>query len=100
MKISKKIIAVIAAVVISIIVFSLFGIGIMPLLMLFLYYGSPVAVAGYLLILAKRYVDAKSQESENLTGFNAKIIMLSESLDRIEKKVDRIYKILEKVSDY
>lgn len=99
MKDTKIIIAVIAAVVILTLVLGSSGNGIMPLLVLFLYFSIPAAVVGYLLILAERYVDAKSRESETATDLNAKIIMLNESLDRIEKKVDRIDKTLEKVSE-
>lgn len=99
MKINKIIIAVIAAVVIPIIVFSLFGIEITPLLMLFLYYGIPVAMAAYLLILVKRYVAAKASEPKISTDLHAKIVLLNESMQRIEKKVEKIEKILEKVSD-
>lgn len=95
MKINKLIIAAIAAIVIPIVVFSLFAISILPLLMLFFYYGIPIAVGVYLLILAKRYVDAKVQESNASTNMNA----LKESMDRIEEKLDKIDKTLEKVSE-
>ncbi len=96
MKISNIIIAVLA-IIIFVILFGLVGISVTPLA--FLLFGIPIVLFAYLLILAKRYVDSKSQESERSTGLNAKIIMLSEYLDRIEKKVDRIDKILEKVSE-
>ncbi len=49
----------------------------------------------YLIILAKRYVDAKVQKSKASTNLNA----LKESLDGIEKRLDKIENILEKVSD-
>ncbi len=53
----------------------------------------------YLLILAKRYVDAKASESKIFTDLHARIVLLNESMDRIEKKVDNIESILEKVSE-
>ncbi len=96
MKISNIIIAALA-IIILVILLSLVTVSVAPLA--FLVFGIPIALFAYLLILAKRYVDAKSQESVSSTDLNAKIIMLSESLDRIEKKVDRIDKILEKVSE-
>ena len=49
--------------------------------------------------MAKRYVDAKASESEISTDLNSKIVLLKESMDRIEKKVEKIESILEKVSD-
>ncbi len=96
MKIGNIIIAVLAALVL-VVMLSLVGVTVAPLA--FLVFGIPIALFAYLLILAKRYLDTKSQESEISTDLNAKIILLSESLDRIEKKIDRIDRILEKVSE-
>ena len=93
-----KITTIIAGIIIAflaIIMLSWLGIDITRLLS----YVIPIAVGAYLLILAKRYVDTKAQESKISTDLSAKIILLNESLDRIEKKVDRIDKILEKVSE-
>jgi hypothetical protein len=71
------------------------AIGTNEIFMILLMYAIPLVVVAYLLILAKRYVDAKVQESKASTNMNA----LKESLDRIEEKLDRIDKILEKVSE-
>lgn len=96
MKISNIIIAM-SAIIILVILLGLVGISVAPLA--FLVFGIPIALFAYLLILAKRYVDAKVQDSKTLADLNTKITTLSESLDRIEKKVDRMDKILEKVSE-
>ena len=68
-------------------------------IVIILYYAIIVIPVVYLLILAKRYVDAKASESEISTDLNSKIVLLKESMDRIEKKVEKIESILEKVSD-
>ncbi len=92
MKISNIIIAVLVALAL-VIMLNLVGVTVAPLA--FLVFGIPIALFAYLLILAKRYVDAKVQESNASTNINA----LKESLDRIEEKLDKIDKILEKVSE-
>ena len=66
--------------------FTIFGI---------LLYAIPIALVGYVLILIKRYVDAKVQESKASTNLNA----LKESVEKIEEKLDKIENILEKVSE-
>lgn len=60
-----------------------------------LLYVIPIALVGYVLILIKRYVDAKVQESKASTNLNA----LKESVEKIEKKLDKIENILGKVSE-
>ncbi len=60
-----------------------------------LLYVIPIALVGYVLILIKRYVDAKVQESKTSTNINA----LKESVEKIEKKLDKIESILENVSE-
>lgn len=92
MKISN-IIIVVSAVLVLVIMLSLVGVTVAPLA--FLVFGIPIALFAYLLILAKRYVDAKVQESKASTNMN----VLKESLDPIEEKLDKIDKILEKVSE-
>lgn len=64
-----------------------------------LIYAIPLAVVIYVIILAKRYVDAKAQESKKSTDYSNKIDLLSGSMDRVEKKLDKIKSILEKVSE-
>ncbi len=71
------------------------AIGTGEIFMVLLMYAIPLVVIVYLIILAKRYIDAKVQESKASTNLNA----LKESLDRIEKKLDKIDKILEGVSE-
>lgn len=83
------------ALVLVIVVLTSIGVNIVPLL----YYAIIVIPVVYLLILAKRYVDAKASEPKISTDLHAKIVLLNESMQRIEKKVDNIEKILEKVSE-
>ena len=70
-------------------------IGNTEIFLILLMYAIPLAVVIYLIILAKRYVDAKVQESNASTNMNA----LKESLDRVEERLDKIENILEKVSE-
>ncbi len=83
------------AIVLAIVVLNSIGINITPLLNIAII----VIPIVYLLILAKRYVDAKASESKIPTDLHAKIVLLNESMDRIEKKVEKIESILEKVSE-
>lgn len=71
------------------------AIGTNEIFMILLIYAIPLVVVVYLIILAKRYVDAKVQESKASANMNA----LKESLNRIEKRLDKIENILEKVSE-
>lgn len=81
--------------VLAIVVLSSIGINIV----IILYYAIIVVPIVYLLILAKRYVDAKASESKISTDLTTKIVLLKESMGRIEKKVEKIESILEKVSE-
>lgn len=92
MKISN-IVIVVSAILALVIIMNIVGISVTPFA--FLLFGIPIALFAYLIILAKRYVDAKVQDSNASTNMNA----LKESLDRIEEKLDKIDKILEKVSE-
>ena len=81
--------------VLAIVVLNSIGINIV----IILYYAIIVVPIVYLLILAKRYVDAKASESKISTDLTTKIVLLKESMGRIEKKVEKIESILEKVSE-
>lgn len=81
--------------VLAIAVLSSIGINIV----IILYYAIIVVPIVYLLILAKRYVDAKASESKISTDLTTKIVLLKESMGRIEKKVEKIESMLEKVSE-
>ncbi|VVB95995.1 Uncharacterised protein [uncultured archaeon] len=95
MKINKIwIISLIAAIIILIAVFSLIGISIVPFMVLFFKYLIPLAVVGYL-IIAARCCLVKMQDSKT----SVDIIAMKESIERIEKKVNKIENILEKVSE-
>ncbi len=98
MKMNNILIALVAAIVIPIAVFSLLGIEITPILVFFLKYAIPIAIIGYLLIAARCCL-VKMQDSKTSTDLNVKMEMLKESMDKIEKKVDKIDRILEKVSE-
>ncbi|MDD5616749.1 MAG: hypothetical protein PHH85_11160 [Candidatus Methanoperedens sp.] len=86
------------ALVLAIVVLNSIGINITAVLNLAIL-AIPIALVGYLLILVKRYLDAKALESKISTDLHAKIVLLNESMQRIEKKVDNIERILEKVSE-
>ena len=92
-----KIDRITAAITFVLVIVFLSSIGIN--IMIILYYAIIAIPVVYLLILAKRYVDAKESESEISTDLNSKIVLLKESMDRIEKKVEKIESILEKVSE-
>jgi len=102
MKINKKIgiLIAIAATVLTIVVFSRFGINIVPLLYLVL-----LVAVGYIIIdgisgFANKLVDAlaKRQAVSN-EEINAKIELVMQRMQTIENKVDKINTILEKVSE-
>ncbi len=86
------------ALVLAIVVLNSIGINITTVLNLAIL-AIPIALVGYLLILVKRYLDAKALESKIVTDLHAKIVLLNETMDRIEKKVEKIERILEKVSE-
>ena len=46
------------------------------------------------LILGKRYVDAKIQDSKTSLDIIAKIDLLKESIDRVENKIDKLCEII------
>lgn len=96
MKINRITAAV--ALVLAIVVLNSIGINITAVLNLAIL-AIPIALVGYLLIIVKRYLDAKALEPKISTDLHAKIVLLNESMDRIEKKVEKIESILEKVSE-
>ncbi len=51
----------------------------------------------YLLIIAKSYVGARMQETKIFTDLDAKIASLNEYMDKIESRIDKIDRMLEKV---
>jgi len=59
----------------------------------------PLALIIYLLNLGKRYVDLKMVESNTNIDIKTRIEKLNESMERIEKRIDNIEKILQKVSE-
>ncbi len=75
------------------------AIGTIEIFMVLLIYAIPLIVVVYLIILVKRYIDAKARDSKNSSDFNDKITQLCESMDRVERKLDKIENILEKVSE-
>ncbi len=87
------------ALILTIIVLSSFGIQAAPFIIEFLTFAIPLVLIGavviYVLILATRYVDAKVIESKTSIDFYTKIALHTESLDRIEKKLDKIESLLE-----
>lgn len=63
------------------------------------YYVIPILIVLYLIAVAKRNLNSRTAESKTTIDIHAKIALLNESMDRIEKKLDKIESILEKVSE-
>jgi len=59
----------------------------------------PILLVLYLIAVAKRNLNSRTAESKTTIDIHAKIALLNESMDRIEKKLDEIESILEKVSE-
>ena len=59
----------------------------------------PILLVLYLIAVAKRNLNSRTAESKTTIDIHAKIALLNESMDRIEKKLDKIESILEKVSE-
>ncbi len=93
MKMNTSIIATIATIILAIIILSM-PIGLSPLLNITLRVILIIAV--YLLIRAG---SEHRGDSRIYSDLDPRITGLKESLDRIEKKIDKIDEILEKVSD-
>jgi hypothetical protein len=63
-----------------------------------LFYAVPIAIAAYVFILARQYVDAKAIESKSVGVIDANIGLLKQQIERIESKVDKIAEMLNNVS--
>ncbi len=59
----------------------------------------PVLTVLYLIAVAGRHLAPKIPDSKAAMDIHTKMAVLGESVERIEKKVDNIEKILDKVSD-
>jgi len=70
-----------------------------PLLRIIPYYVIPILIMLYLIAVAKRNLNSMTAESKTTMDIHAKIVLLNESIERIEKKLDKIETILEKVSE-
>ena len=70
-----------------------------PLLGIIPYYVIPILIMLYLIAVAKRNLNSITAESKITMDIHVKIALLNESIDRIEKKLDKIESILEKVSE-
>ena len=78
------------------------GIGVLELLFVtasLLFYAIPIAIAVYVVSLAKQYVDAKVAESKRVVEMDAKIELLKQQIERIGSKVDEIAEIVGSSSD-
>lgn len=62
-------------------------------------YVIPILIVLYLIAVAKCNLNSRTAESKTTIDIHAKIALLNESMDRIEKKLDKIESILEKVSE-
>lgn len=62
-------------------------------------YVIPILIVLYLIAVAKRNLNSSTAESKTTMDIHVKIVLLNESMDRIEKKLDKIENILEKVSE-
>ena len=70
-----------------------------PLLGMIPFYVIPILIVLYLIAVAKRNLNSSTAESKTTMDIHAKIALLNESMYRIEKKLDKIENILEKVSE-
>lgn len=70
-----------------------------PLLIIasLLFYAVPIAIAAYVFILARQYVEAKAMESKSVGKIDANIGLLKQQIERIESKVDKIAEMLNNV---
>ena len=93
MKINTSIIATIATIILAIIILSM-PIGLTPLLNITLRVILIIVI--YLLIRAG---SEHGSDSKIYSDLDSRITGLKESLDRMEKKIDKIDEILEKVSE-
>ncbi len=59
----------------------------------------PILVVLYLIAVAKRYPDQDIPDSKAAMDVHTKMVLLEESMKRLERKVDNIEQILEKVSE-
>lgn len=59
----------------------------------------PILIVLYLIAVVKRYLDSRKADSKTTAVITTKMVLLKESMDRIEKKLDKIVSILEKVSE-
>ena len=59
----------------------------------------PVLIVLYLIAVGKRLLNSRTDESKTTVDIHAKMALLNESMGRIEKKLDKIENILEKVSE-
>ncbi len=59
----------------------------------------PILIVLYLIAAAKHYLEPKILDSKAVSDVRLKMGLLDESTKRIEKKLDNIEKILEKVSE-
>jgi hypothetical protein len=75
------------------------GISLIPLLISILLPGILLIFGIYVLILSRRYLEVKENETIVIGQVNAELQNLKEKMDRIETKIDRIQGILEKVSE-
>jgi Zn-dependent protease with chaperone function len=62
-----------------------------------LFYAAPIAIAAYVFILARQYVEAKAMESKSVGVIDANIELLKEQIEQIESKADKIAEMLNNV---
>ena len=96
----------VAASLITVLFLDLAGIGVgigvsEPLFVIasLLFYTIPIAIVVYVISLAKRYVDCKVAESKRVVEMDAKIELLKQQIERVERKVDKIAEIVGSSSD-
>lgn len=68
-----------------------------PLLGIIPYYVIPFLLVLYLIAVGKRLLNSRTDESKTTVDIHAKMALLNESMGRIEKKLDKIDQMLEKV---
>lgn len=63
------------------------------------YYVIPILIVLYLIAVVKRHLESRTAESKVTMDIHAKMALLNGSMDRVEKKLDKIESILENVSE-
>ena len=106
MQINRKyILWIMMFVVVSLIIVLFIGtaginiLGSLSIIVIIFFYVLPIAIAVYVICLAKRCVDCKVAESKRVVEMDAKIELLKQQIEQVEGKGDKIAEIVGSSSD-